>query len=114
MCGWPEGNSGGGGVRGRWSTARGEERWYTTARCLLRRRGAQRGTGGVIHGGSTVVEQGDAGGVTGGRKKSCSRGVGLPLYSVEAVDGGRRDSESGGGETAVGNRGCDKLAVAMV
>jgi hypothetical protein len=68
----------------------------------------------VIHGGSTVVEQGDAGGVTGGRKKSCSRGVGLPLYSVEAVDGGRRGSESGGGEMAVGNRGCGKLAMAVV
>jgi hypothetical protein len=45
-CGRPEGNSGGGGVRGRWSMARGEQRWYMTARCSLRRRGAQWGTGG--------------------------------------------------------------------
>jgi hypothetical protein len=39
-----------------------------------------------------VAEQGDAGGVTGGR----------------------RGGESRGGETAVGNRGCGKSAAAVV
>jgi hypothetical protein len=46
MCGRPEGNNGGGGVRGRWSTARGAGRWYTAVRCSWRQRGAQRGTMG--------------------------------------------------------------------
>jgi hypothetical protein len=51
-----------------------------------RRRGARGGDGelgggpgAALHGGSTVVEQGDAVGATGGRKKGCSWGVGLPL-----------------------------------
>jgi hypothetical protein len=46
MCGRPEGNSGGGGVRGRWSTARGVGRWYMVARCSWWRWGARRGTEG--------------------------------------------------------------------
>jgi hypothetical protein len=33
----------------------------------------------ALHGGSTVAKQGGVVGVTGGRKKGCSRGVGLPL-----------------------------------
>jgi hypothetical protein len=46
MCGRPEGNDDGGGVRGRWSMAHGAGRWNTAVRCSWRRQGAQRGTGG--------------------------------------------------------------------
>jgi hypothetical protein len=79
MCGRPEGNSGG-------VASKGGGRWLTVQEGGTRQRGARgsdgelgRGLGAMLHGGSTVAEQGDAVGATGGRKKGCSQGVDLPL-----------------------------------
>jgi hypothetical protein len=104
--GRPEGNNGGGGVWERWSTARGAGRWYTVAQCSWRRRGARRGTGAALHGGSTATEQGSAVGATGGRKKGCSRGFWAPFIAGRGGGRRRRGGESGGGETAVGKQRC--------
>jgi hypothetical protein len=81
-CGRPEGNGGGGGVRGWWPTARGAGRLYTVARCSghgqIDRRDTRAGCLWRLGGGRN-------GGAVGGekrrRKKGCSTvGVGA-LYS---------------------------------
>jgi hypothetical protein len=71
----------------------------------------------ALKGGSTTAKQGSTAGVTGGRKKGCSRGDWAPF--IAGIDRGQRrhGGESGGRETAVGNqrrrrcRGSDKLPV---
>jgi hypothetical protein len=60
---------------------------------------------------------GGNGGAVGGekrrRKKGCSTvGGGRPLLWVEAVDGGQRGGETGGGETAAGSHQRGKLVAA--
>jgi hypothetical protein len=44
-CGRPEGNDGGGGVRGWWSTARGADRLYMAVRCLRHGQNSRREAG---------------------------------------------------------------------
>jgi hypothetical protein len=79
MGGRPEGNGGRGGNRGGWSTTHGAERWYTTARCLWRRRGARRGTGvGAtrwLDGGGTRRRSGG----DGREEERLLVGIGFPL-----------------------------------
>jgi hypothetical protein len=73
--GRPDGNGGGGD--GRWLVVReGGIRWHGARGGDVELGG---GPGAALHGGSMVAEQGGAVGTMGGRKKCCSRGVGLPL-----------------------------------
>jgi hypothetical protein len=44
-CGWPEGNGGGGSIRGWWSTTRGAGRLYMAMRCSGRGRNGRREAG---------------------------------------------------------------------
>jgi hypothetical protein len=85
-CGRPEGNSGGGGVRGWWSIAHGAGRLYTA-----------RGSRGMVKSVGERPEQAIRGGGNGGavggkrwrRKKGCSTvgvGGGRPLSLPKAVD----------------------------
>jgi hypothetical protein len=80
-CGRPEGNGGGGGVWGWWSTTRGAGRLYTAARCSGCGRNGQREAGA---GYPRRLSGGENGGEVGGekqrRKKGCSTvGGGRPL-----------------------------------
>jgi hypothetical protein len=65
------------GGDGRWLVVReGGTRWHGARGGDVELGG---GPGVALHGGSMVAEQGGAVGTMGGRKKGCSRGVGLPL-----------------------------------
>jgi hypothetical protein len=87
----------------------GDGRRLTVREGRTRRCGARGGNGepgggprAALHGGSMVAEQGSAVGVTGRRKKGCSRGGWAPF--IAGIGGGRkrRGGESGGGEMAAG------------
>jgi hypothetical protein len=69
-AGVTEALGGGGAIKG------GASRWLAVWECCTRRHGARGGDeelrggpGAALHGGSTTTEQGDAVGVTSGRKK---------------------------------------------
>jgi hypothetical protein len=87
-CGRPEGNCGGGAVRGWWSTSRGAGRLYLAARC------SGHGQNGWREAGAGCPRQLSGSAVWGEkqrRKKRCSTvGGGCP-----AVDEGRRGGETG-------------------
>jgi hypothetical protein len=86
--GRPEGNGGGGGVRGRWSTARSAGRWYTVARCSWRLWGPRRGTRGSatwwLDGGRTRQRSG------GDRREEERLFTGDQALFIAGRGGGRR------------------------
>jgi hypothetical protein len=90
-CGQPEGNDGGGGVQGWWSTTQGVGRLFTAARCSGRGRIGRRDAGAGCrrrHSGGRKVEE---------EERVLHGGGGRPLQPLEAVDG--RGGETVGGKT---------------
>jgi hypothetical protein len=116
-CGRSEGNGGGGGVRGWWSTAHGVGRLYTAARCSGHGRICRReGGAGCPRRLSGSGNGGAVGGERKRRKKGCSTVEVGALYSRQRRwttvvwrrgNGGRRN----GGAEAIG---AGKVAVADV
>jgi hypothetical protein len=98
-CGRPEGNGGGGGVQGWWSTAHGAGRLYTAARCSgrgrINRREAGAGCPRWLDSGGNVAQWGAKG---GGGRKGAPRWGWAPFIATKG--GGRR--RRGGGETVGG------------
>jgi hypothetical protein len=89
-CGRPEGNNGGGGARGWWSTARGVGRLYTAARCSGHGRNGRREAGaGCLRWLSGGGNNGAVGGKKRRRKKGCST-VGRWAPFIAGRGGGRR------------------------